>query len=83
MASSPGHAAPAAPRATAAPVAAAAPVARATAPAAVPRPAAPMMASARPASVLDTILAIAAALVGIAAVGTTYFVGWMLLKPLV
>jgi hypothetical protein len=41
------------------------------------------MAAARPASVLDTVLAILAALVGVAAAGTTYFIGWMLLKPLV
>jgi len=37
---------------------------------------------ARQASVLDTVLAIAAAIVCLAAAGTTYFIGWMLIKPL-
>jgi hypothetical protein len=80
-AAAPAHAAaaPAAPRAAAAPAAAAAPrPAIATAPApAMSRPA-PVVAEIRTLSTLDKILAIAAAVIGLAAVGTTAYVIWML-----
>jgi hypothetical protein len=71
-------AAPAAPRATAAPAAAVAPrPAVAPAPAA-PRPAPAVVAEIRTISTMDKILAIAAAIIGLAAVGTTAYVIWML-----
>jgi hypothetical protein len=67
--------APAAPRAAAAPAAVRA-TAPAPAPAATPRPAAAAPAPARPAALsgLDVGLAIAAAIAGLAAVGTTIYV---------
>ncbi len=68
--------APSAPRATAA--APAAP--RAAAPAA-PRPAPAAMPGARTVSTLDTILAIAAAVIGLAAVGSTLYL-WLFLPNL-
>jgi len=71
-----GHAAPAAPARTGAAAPAAPTAARgpASAPAA-PRPAAaPVAAGPRPASTLDTIFAIAAAVVGLAAAGTVVYI---------
>ncbi|HVV73881.1 MAG TPA: hypothetical protein VHI52_20650, partial [Verrucomicrobiae bacterium] len=65
--------APAPARATAAPVAAAAP----RPVAATPRPA-PVVVSAPTVSSLDKMLAIAAAVIGLAAVATTAYVIWML-----
>ncbi|HEY5911555.1 MAG TPA: hypothetical protein VJA21_13225, partial [Verrucomicrobiae bacterium] len=66
--------APAAPRAMPAPAAAP----RAAAPAGAPRPAPAPYVAAPTVSTLDKILALAAAVIGLAAVGTTAYVIWML-----
>ena len=66
---------PGAPRATAA-----APAATRSAPAA-PRPALAPMPAARPASMVDTVLAIAAAVIGLVAVGSTIYL-WLFLPNL-
>jgi hypothetical protein len=72
-AAAPAHAAPAAPRAGAA-----APAATRPAPAPVPRPAPVAVAAVPTLSPVDTILAIAAAVAGIAAIGTTAYLIWIL-----
>src|SRR5262249_7182124 len=81
-AAAPAHAAsaPAAPRVAAAPAAAAAAPRPAIAPAPVPapRPAPAVLTEIRSISTTDQILAIAAAVVGLVAAGSTAYVIWML-----